>query len=99
IPSSSLETLVDAQNVLKEVREDAESYKMEITTACEKLKDQARKEGFEKGYAEWVKRIADLEDEIRKVRGETEQVVIPIALKAAKKIVGRELELSKSAIV
>lgn len=99
IPSDSISTLIDAQEVMEQVRKDAELYKKEVVSEIEQLKAQAQKEGYEQGYAEWIEKIAALEDEIKKVRTDTQAVIIPIALKAAKKIVGKEIEASEKTVV
>ncbi len=99
IPSEEIGQLVDSQHILDLVKEDAESYRIEIAEECELVKEQARKEGYEEGYKEWVEHIAKLEAEIQQVRQDVEKVLIPVALKAAKKIVGREIELTQDTIV
>lgn len=99
ISADAFSKVIDAQEVLKQVQEDAEQYKVEITTEIEKVKEQSQKEGFEQGYSEWVEKIAELDDEIKQVRSDMQKMVVPISLKAAKKIVGRELETSDSAVV
>lgn len=99
IPSESIAKLIDAQEVMEEVKKDAELYKKEVVSEIEQLKAQAQKEGFEQGYAEWIEKISDLEEEIKKVRTDTQAVIVPIALKAAKKIVGREMEASEKTVV
>ncbi len=64
------------------------------------MKEQAQKEGFEEGFKQWLEHIQLLEEEIKKVRHETEKVALPVALKAAKKIVGQVLtEIPESAIL
>lgn len=99
IKADDFSKMVDADEVLQRVQEDAKRYRIEVTEECEKLKEQAQKEGFEEGFKEWLEHIAKLEEEIVKVRQDTEKVVMPVALKAAKKILGRELELSETAIL
>jgi type III secretion protein L len=99
IPAESFSTLIDAQEALNEVRKDAEQYKKEVVSDIEKLKSQAQKEGFEQGFSEWVQKIAELETEISKVRRDVQKVIVPIALKAAKKIVGREIEISNQTVI
>lgn len=99
IPSESVCKLLDAQGVLETVKGDAEKYKLEVAQECEKLKEAAQAAGFSEGYQKWAEHIALLEKEIAKVRGDLEKLLIPVALKAAKKIVGREIELSETAIV
>lgn len=99
IPSTHFSTLLDAQGVLETVQKDAEDYRILVADECEKLKEQAQREGYEAGYAEWIDKIAEIETEIQKVRSDLEKMLVPVALKAAKKIVGREIELSEETIV
>ena len=99
ISADAFSKLIDAEGILEKLREDAEKYKKEVVTECEKLKEQAQREGFEEGFKKWVEQIAKMEDEISKVRTENEKILVPVALKAAKKIVGREMEMSPETVV
>ncbi len=99
IPSEEFSQLLDAHEVLGQVKKDADQYRIDVASECEKLKDQAQKEGFEEGYKKWLEHIAQLENEIAKVRNDLEKFLVPVILKSAKKIVGRELELSDETIV
>lgn len=91
--------LLDAQEVLAKVQQDAEKYKLDIAKECELLKEKAQREGYAEGYQKWAEHIAKLEAEIIKVRQDIEKMLIPIALKAARKIVGREMESSPATVV
>lgn len=99
IPAEEISQILDANEILIHVKEDAEKYKAEVTEECEMLKAKAQQEGFEEGYKKWTEQIAQLEAEIARVRGDLEKILIPVALKAAKKIVGKEIELSDDTIV
>lgn len=99
IPADKIRLLLEAQDILTRVYEDAEKYKLEVSEECEKIKETAQQDGFAAGYQQWTKHIAALEQEIVKVRQDLEKVLLPVALKAAKKIVGREIELSENTIV
>lgn len=99
IPAEEFSTLQNAEEVLKQVQKDAQLYKKEVASEIEILKEQAQREGFEQGFQEWVEKLARLEEEIAKVRKDLEKTVLPVALKAAKKIVSKELELSPNAII
>lgn len=99
LKADALATLIDAKGVLESVQKDAKQYRMEIASECEKEREKAQKEGFEEGFKEWAEQIVALEEEIKKVRANIERVIVPVALKAAKKIVGRELETSDTVIV
>lgn len=91
--------MLSSEEMVEKVKEDANRYIQETVTESEKLKEAAEKAGFEEGFKKWAEQIAKLEEEIDRVRKDMEKMVIPIALKAAKKIVGREIELSETAIV
>ena len=91
--------LMNSQELLIRIQEEAEEYRKQIIVECEVLKSESVKEGFEQGYNEWVEQIAKLEDEIAKVREETQKIIMPIALKAAKKIVAAEITLEPKSIL
>ena len=99
IPAESFSTVLEATELLEQVRQDATRYKIEVAQEIEALKEQAELQGFEAGFAKWMEQIAKLENEIIQSSQHLEKLVIPIALKTAKKIVGKEIELSESAIV
>jgi type III secretion protein L len=99
IPAKEFSTLMNAQEVLESVQKDAEQFRLEVAKECQVLKEQAQQEGFKEGFNHWIDHIAQLEAEIIKVRQDLEKVLAPVALAAAKKIVGREIELSENAIV
>jgi type III secretion protein L len=99
IPADSIGKLLEAAEVLQKVKADAERYKLEVAEECEQLKAAAKLEGFAEGYQQWAKHVAELEEEIKKVRSDLEKMLIPVALKAAKKILGKQIELSEDTIV
>lgn len=99
IPAVEVSQLLDAQEVLSKVHADAEKYRLDVAKECETLKETAQQDGFAAGYQKWANAIAELEGHIHDVRQEIQKMLIPAALKAAKKIVGREMELSETTIV
>jgi type III secretion protein L len=99
IPQESYSTLLDAEEVLEKAKEDAATYRKETEKECEALRKKAKKEGFEEGLAELNHHIIHFEQEIKRLRHETNQLILPLALKAAKKIVSKQLELHPETIV
>jgi type III secretion protein L len=99
IPADIISSVLEAQKVTEMVKDDAHHYRKEVMEECEKIKEKADKEGFEYGFSQWLSKIAELEEEIKRVRKDSEKMIIPIALKAARKIIGRELETSHTTIV
>jgi type III secretion protein L len=99
IPKEDIQELLAGKEVLDKIKEDAKAYRQEVAEQCEKLKEKATLEGYEEGFKSWLEHIARLEEEIVKVRKEFEKLLIPITLKAAKKIVGREIEVNDDIVV
>jgi type III secretion protein L len=99
IPADVFSTLQTAEEVLEQIKKDAEKYRLDVSKECEHIKEVAFKEGYEEGLKQWTEHLIALEKEIELVHKELQHLVIPVALKAAKKIVGREIETSSDVIV
>lgn len=98
IPADSFSTLLNASDILSKIQSEAEQYRQQVIKECEQIKENAFKEGYEAGFQEWAQQLVHLEKEVEKAHLESQQSVIPVALKAAKKIVGKEIELSPETI-
>lgn len=99
VDAEEFSRLMDAEEVLQNVKKDALKYREEVAAECEKIKEQAAKEGFEEGFAKWAEQLALLEQHIAEVGKTYEKVLVPVATKAAKKIVGDELATREDTIV
>lgn len=99
IPSAEFSTLQSAEGVLQRIQEDASKYRLEVTKECEEIKRIAHSEGYEEGYSLWAEKLIAFESQIEEVKAEMQKAIVPVALMAAKKIVGREIELSEDVIV
>lgn len=99
IPSEELSTLQQAVEVLQHIKEDAEQYRTQVAKDNEQIKENAFQEGYKDGFEQWAEHLVQFEKKLEDLNKEMQQSIIPIALKAAKKIVGREIELSESTIV
>jgi type III secretion protein L len=99
IPAEDYSILVEASQILEKALEDAVSYKKKTEEECEKLREIAKQEGFDEGLKQFNEHLITFEIALKQLRHELNKLVLPLALKAAKKIVGRELELHPEAIV
>lgn len=99
IPAKDFSLLLSSHEVLEKAQQDAVEYKALVEKECEELKKQAKEEGFNEGLSEFNKHLLQFEKELRKIRHEMQKSILPIALKAAKKIVSKELELHPDTIV
>lgn len=99
IPSEQFSTLLEASEVLAKSLEQAAKKKEDVEKECEELRQKAKEEGHQEGLVQFNERILDLEAHLRNAYQETQHSILKLALQAAKKIVGRELELHPDAIV
>ncbi len=99
VDKEALSKICSAQEVLEDIQKEAEKYRQAVIAECEALKEQAQKEGFQEGYQEWTVHLSKMEEEIAKVRKEMQKMIIPISLKAAKKIVSSELAIQPNAVL
>jgi len=91
--------LIDAESLKEKTESDAERYRIEVASDVEKEKELGFKAGFEQGYAEWLEQIVALEEERKQVQKKVEHLLVPVAMTAVKKIVGKELASSEDAVV
>lgn len=99
IPQKQVEKVLSAAQVIQRVKKDAKKYREEVAEECEKIKDVAAQEGFQKGLEKLNKHILSLNDLLTNVEEEVHKKMLPLALLAAKKILGEELKLHPDRIV
>ena len=99
IPSEEFSTLKDAAEILEVVKREAEEFKRDTLVEAEKIKALAFEEGFQDALTSLNKHILLLDDALQQVREDVQKRILPIALKAARKIMGEELKMHPERIV
>ena len=99
IHSKDFSQLVQASEIVEKAHEDAALLLENTKKECENLRKLAKEEGLQEGLEKFNEQILLLDQQIKKMRHDLQQMVLPIALKAAKKIVGKELELFPETIL
>lgn len=99
IPAKEFAVLLDAKELRNRVELEIEQLKKNTEKKCKKLRTTARNEGFQEGLIQFNQHIVALEEKKRQLYHETQRLIIPLALKAAKKIVAQELKLHVDVIV
>lgn len=99
LPAEDYQSLLSAQEMLDKVREDAKKFVEKNVAEVETIKEEAEKAGFDEGLQKWADQLKKLEEEIERSHSEVQKLVIPVALRAAKKIVAQELKLDPKIIV
>lgn len=99
VSAKDYSTLVSAIEILEKARQDAAKLFETTQTECQTLREEAKEEGQQEGLEKFNEHIFFLDNELKALRHSLQQMVLPIALKAAKRIVGRELETFPETIV
>ncbi|MFI5333564.1 MAG: HrpE/YscL family type III secretion apparatus protein [Chlamydiales bacterium] len=99
IPRDQYSLLVEAKTIVDKARQDASKLKQATEEECVSLRKQAEEKGYADGLEKFNEQLLFFDSELKKVRHETMQSLLPLALKAAKKIVAKELETHPETIV
>ncbi|MCH9625124.1 MAG: Yop proteins translocation protein L [Chlamydiales bacterium] len=99
IPAKQFAKLKTVTEIIRQTKKEAVRYRTAVASECEILKEEADRAGFEQGLHQWSEQLFFLKKEIENVRKEIENSIVPLALTAVKKIVGRELETHPETIV
>lgn len=99
IPSEEFSELENASDILKTVKAESLAYRQEVAIEAELTKESAFQEGFQEGLVSLNKHLFALDQELKILREEVQKNILPLALKAAKKIIGEELRLHPDRIV
>lgn len=99
IPAAEFSELQKASDILKKAKREAEEHKKEAIQEAEKIKEDGFQQGLQEGLTSLDAHILALDKELKQIREEVHQKILPLALKAARKIVGEELNLHPDRIV
>ncbi len=99
IPADQFSILLEAKEIVEKAKADAKKFHKATQEECAELRKKAEDEGFADGLSQFNEQLLFFDSELKKIRHEAMQAVLPLALKAAKKIVGKELEVHPDAIV
>ncbi len=99
IPADQYSILLEAKEIVQKAQDDAKQLHQATQEECVQLRKQAEDEGFAEGLARFNDQLLFFDTELKKIRHDAMQAVLPLALKAAKKIVSKELEAHPETIV
>lgn len=99
IPQKEFTTLETAASVLQKVKKEAKEYREQVVQECESIKESAFQEGFEQGLQSLNKHLFALDEELKVLREDIQKKILPLSIKAARKLLGEELRLHPDRIV
>lgn len=99
IPKDDASELVTAEEILRAAREEAEEIIEEAKSDGEEIRQKAKEDGFDEGLAKFNEHIKLFEDRVKVLKHDMQKAMLPLVLKATKKIVGNELEVNPDSVV
>lgn len=99
IRKADFSKIISAKDLLEKAKEDIEEYKLENEKLCEQLQQEAKEQGFQKGLESFNEKLIFLDKKIKEIRMEMQNQILPLAMQALKKIMGKQLELNPETVV
>ena len=99
IKSEDFSTLLSASDLLEKARSDIDNAREKAESEARDLKKKGYNDGYQEGLTQLNEQILGLENEKKRLRHEMNQLILPLALKAAKKLVAGELKTHPETIV
>jgi len=99
IPAKEFSTLKDASEIMETVVRESAEFKQQVVVEAEKTKELAFQEGFQDALLSLNHHILLLDQELGRIREDVHKRILPLALKAARKILGEELKLHPDRII
>ena len=93
IPQKEFSKLMQANELLKKIKEEAEQFEKELKEEAEEIRKKAYDDGFEEGLQVFNEHIMLLDKKLKSLEKEFEKKILPVALQAARKVVGEELKI------
>ena len=87
IRSEDFSTLLAASDLLEKTRLDIAAVEEKAQKEAEELKKKGYDDGYQEGLSQLNEQILALDNEKKRLRHEMNQLILPLALKAAKKVV------------
>lgn len=99
IKAEEFSLLLNIEELLKKTQEQIELFKQETVQERIEQKQQGFEEGKQEGLALFNHQMIYLDQKVKQMQHEMQKMILPLALKAAKKIVGTQLDLNPETIV
>lgn len=99
IPKKDFEALLSAKELLTETEEQHEEFLERLEQERQSALEKGYEDGYQKGLESLNEHIIALNEEMKTIRLAMQQKIVPIALKAAQRIVGNALDMKPETVV
>jgi type III secretion protein L len=99
IPSEMIEEIINVQDLAKDLEQFLEEEKVRQQEAYEAKKLEGFEAGYQEGLTKFNEWIVHFDAMTRETKHEAQKSIVPIALKAAQKIVSEQIRLHPETVV
>jgi type III secretion protein L len=99
IRKEEFEELLSAKQILEKAKEESEKAISEAHAESIAIKEKAYDEGFQEGLNRFNDQMLLFEDKLKVLKHELQKAVLPLVLKATRKIIGAELKQNPDSIL
>lgn len=99
IPEEEFSILIQASELLQKAKDEIKHRTDQNKKECKEEKKRAYDKGFQQGLEKLNQHVLKLDHELKLFKKEIHEKILPIALKAARKILGEELKIHPDRIV
>ena len=99
IPKKDFEALLSAKELVEETEEQHAEFLERLEKERQSALEKGYEDGYQKGLESFNEHIVALNEQMKTIRLEMQQKIVPIALKAAKRIVGEALDIKPDLVV
>lgn len=99
IRKDEFEELISARDILLKSESEAKQVIDEAHEESVKIKQKAQEDGFQEGLMRLNEQMLLFEDKLKVLKHELQKAVLPLVLKATKKIIGEELKQNPESIL
>ena len=99
IPKSDFETLITSKELLEKAEAQVKDMIDDAHKESEEIKEKARQEGFDRGLLKFNEELLVFEEKLKMLRHEMQKAILPLVMKATKKIIGEEIKLDSETIL
>ncbi len=99
IRKDEFEELLSAKEILEKAKEESEQAIAKAHNESIVIKEKSAQEGFQEGLNRFNEQMLLFEDKLKVLKHELQKAVLPLVLKATRKIIGAELEQNPESIL
>lgn len=99
IPKDEFSSLLSAAEIIEEIRKDEVQFKQDLEQEAEEIRKKSEEAGFQSGLEKWNEQLIALEKDYQLARDELANSIVPLAMTAVKKIIGKELKQRPDTVI